>query len=310
MHLVELADLYIPHIDKLLSDSEGVTYAAVYVTADPKALDSFKKSELAGAMTAFQRAYVLSILERCHLASLTSLARLHGWLTGALEMAAAKNALGFAACLRGYVEAGADAHDALNAVPSSLIEAGTYLFSVMNRPDLVSSTAVGFDELEKKLIHYEFAARRPKIGPILPHHVAAETTAYIRNFEKDQGIAGLEALYAHLCDLTHPARGSVSAFLAKDSSSTSFTRGGGSDVINSTLTDYSDTLQELVSRSMNVGIVSIAMLSMLTGVWPSASPQWIGSNPSLANLILRLKVKIDIASHAGATEDDIRASLS
>lgn len=310
MHLVELADLYLPHVDKLLSDSEGVTYAAVYVTADPEAFKNSSKPELAGAMTAIQTAYVLSILERCHLASLTSLARLHGWLTAALGMAAAKNALGFAACLRGYVEAGADAHDAINVVPSSLIKAGAYLYAAMNRPDLVSSIAVGFDELEKKLIHFEFAARRPKIGPVLPNHVAAETTTYIRKYEKDQDIAGLEALYAHLCDLTHPARGSVSAFLAKDSSSTSFTRDGGSDVINTTLTDYSDTLQELVSRSMNVGVVSIAMLSMLTGVWPSASPQWIVSNPSLANLIHRLKVKIDIASLAGATEDDIRASLS
>jgi len=260
-------------------------------------------------MTAMQKAYILSILERGHLASLTSLARLHDWLTAALEMASAKNPLGFAACLRGYVEAGADAHDAINLLPGSLIDAGAYLYAVMNRPDLVRCTAVGFDELEKKLIHYEFAARRPKIGPVLPNHVAAETTAYIRNYERDQGIAGLEALYAHLCDLTHPARGSVSAFLVKEHSSTSFTRFGGSDVINRTLADYSDTLQELVSKSMNVGVVSIAMLSLLTGVWPSASSQWISSNPSLAKLINCLNDKIAIASQAAATEDDIRASL-
>lgn len=309
MKLGDLADLYLPHIEKLLSDSEGVTYVAMHVTPDPESLNQFPKSELTGAMVRIQQAYILSLLERCHLASLTSIARLHSWLTATLKMEAAKNALGFAACLRGYIEAGADAHDVMNFVPGSLIKAGSYLYAMLNRPELLTRTAVGFGELEQKLIHYEFASRPPKNGPVLPDHVAAETTAYIRSYEKSQGISGLEALYAHLCDLTHPARGSVFAFLVEERTNTVFTRSSATQVIDSILNDYGDTLQELVSRSMNVSVLTITMLNMITGLWPSAPSRWVASNPSLADSMKRLAAKIDVASRAGVTEDEIRASL-
>ena len=308
MKLSALSSLYLKPLQQLLEDSDGFEYVAVHVLPDQQAVKQLPANEQVAAFRHFHRAYALSILERCHLAAITSAARLHKWLTATLVMADAGNVLGFSASLRGYLEAAADAHDALSHVPRSLLRAGSYLYAVLHRPELLQSTAMSFADLEDKLIHYEFAARAPKTGPQLPHHKAQDTTLYIRNYETSAGIAGVGALYAHLCDVTHPARGSVEAFLKYDPPRTVLSLKASSQVISGILTQYESTIQDMVSVSLNAAIVTISMLHQLTDC-PTADEDWVASNPALEDLLNPLRNAIQAAKAPGATEADIRATL-
>lgn len=103
MKLTALANLYLKPIDQLLAESEGFQYVAVHASPDTGAIGQVAMHQLNGALSEIQSAYALSILERCHLASLTSVAKLNSWLTATLDMAKAGNALGFSASLRGFL---------------------------------------------------------------------------------------------------------------------------------------------------------------------------------------------------------------
>lgn len=309
MRLPQIAALYVPQVSRLIEGTAETRYRAFHLTPDWSAMESLSPEEREEAMNLIRDTYTLGLLERCHLVSITSLARLCKWLEAAIAMIDSSNALAFAAALRGYLEAASDANDVMQFLPASLRKYAAYFYAVIHRPELVMRTMGSFGELEQKLIHFAFAARRPKTGPTLPGHEVAATTAYIRDFARTNQIEGLEVLYAHLCELTHPAAASVFTFLQQSDKETVFRPGQDAEIIEGLCVQYEDVILEMVSRGMNAPLLVLGMLHVIVDDWQTAPAEWLASIGSLGAHLEEFHHAVARARAPGFTVDDLRQTL-
>lgn len=97
MKLIDIADRYCPHIERVIKDSCGIKYEAMFIEPNSDALNQSKlnPNEALELIQQLQSIYVLGILERSHLACITSLARTSRWLSSTNRSVSDGNALAF-----------------------------------------------------------------------------------------------------------------------------------------------------------------------------------------------------------------------
>jgi hypothetical protein len=151
------------------------------------------------------RIYWFEILERAHLGAATGLLRHHRWLEGAVAAGCSPNFLAFAASLRGFIESLADIWDGLNGVASSF---ATEFQGIRSAIAGELDTLFCAQELEDRLIHFQFA-RKIQVGePHLPIHWAKHPKEYLTKLSKSEA-GPLHDCYAELCAVTHPGAESL-----------------------------------------------------------------------------------------------------
>lgn len=259
---LDLAREYVIATAPLLDDASGIQYTAVFLDPNPEI------SLVEPSVWPLLRAcYVLSLLERSHLACVVTLARNHRWLNGVLSNSESSNLLAFSACLRGFLEAAADSHDVLQHLPPTLIEGRDFLYTALHQPTLVQQEFT-FSELEDRLIHFAFAQRQTKGAAGPSHHEPKATTHYIRQMQ-NFGVEGAIELYAELCELTHPAAPSVDCFLDTKPCSYTLNFQRDHDCIVSLLGRHNGALLKLLMYSFNSALTGLAFLSRLAPGWPA-----------------------------------------
>ncbi len=159
MKIEELVDAYCPLLDRIQKESIGITYSAHFLEPN---IDTVSKKEGAQVLEEIRKVYLLGILERAHLASITSMARTNRWLKGANNAIKENNALLFSAALRGFLESAADAFDVMRFLPIEIEKLFPYLYLVFNDSPDVKNTMLGLEELEGRLIHYTYAKRQSR----------------------------------------------------------------------------------------------------------------------------------------------------
>ncbi len=152
------------------------------------------------------RIYWTELLSRAHWAAASNILRHKRWHDACLKLYASEpNFLGFTACLRGLLEAAADAFYSLGAVPLTLADNHARI------KEMLSGRAASFatsQELEDMLIHFHYA-RKPAKGEAMPDsHRAATADAYLRAADGTSR-TDMKDLYAELCQVVHPAAQSV-----------------------------------------------------------------------------------------------------
>lgn len=264
MTIEELAQAYCPLLNRLMRESTGITYEALFLEPNLAALSSVNGAEV---MKNIRKAYLLGILERSHLACVTSIARSSRWIDALADSKKRNNALEFSAALRGFLEAASDAHDVMAFLPGSLHKLFRYAYLVfIDSPD-VDNMMVAPKELEDRLIHYAYARRHPRGAAIMENHLNKTNADYIRNIEQF-GVPGAKDLYGELCELTHPAAASVFCFLDEQSNSLRFNPNKDESIIGSIASRYSDTIVQLAQYSINPALVSLSFLNRLFPEWP------------------------------------------
>lgn len=149
---------------------------------------------------------VLEVLLSAHLAASTSIVRSVRWFEATWREYEADNLLGWAACCRSLLEAVGDTIDGLLGMGVTIAETMPTLMRALTGFD---EGLLNLAELEDKLIHFSHARKlgRDERGSAPSTHAARQTTHYIQLLETAGGPA---KLYAELCQIGHPARGSLS----------------------------------------------------------------------------------------------------
>lgn len=160
--------------------------------------------------------YWSEMLGRAHLAAVTSMIRSYRWCAGMEASHQAKLFLPYCACFRGLVESVADTYDALNGVAITLAENCSPIDQALRGE---AECGLVCKELEDALIHFSYA-HKPTKGAAVPNNQIAKTVAdYLKPLTN--GAAGdLKALYAELCQFTHPAAHSVQYMMIHENQST------------------------------------------------------------------------------------------
>jgi hypothetical protein len=152
------------------------------------------------------RVYWTEMLGRAHWAAMSNVLRHKRWQDACIRLFAPEpNYLGFAASLRGLLEASADAFYSLGSVPLTLANIHSAIESNLSG----NATCMAISrELEQMLIHFHYGRRAEKKQTVPDGHRAETATTYLRGADGvDRGPMML--LYEELCQLAHPAAQSL-----------------------------------------------------------------------------------------------------
>lgn len=280
-----LVKVYSEQIERLKHESSGMTYVAHFLTPDLEAV-GLKGEKMSDAQAEeYHRVYLLGVLERCHLTSVTSLARTNGWLRSSLSELENGNLLGFSASLRGLLEAAADTHDAASVMVDQLYNFFPFIYLRLQRNNTASGVVLKL--LEDRLIHYSYARRQVRSSEALPEHNHKYNTEYIAAIEKS-GAAGAKDLYSVLCELTHPAAPSVSCFLKETEREITLDFSQEKRIISEIVSDYEETIKSLVSTTVNSALVSLVVLRKLGYAVPAPNPNLFSGMTGIVKIFSRI----------------------
>lgn len=199
---------------------------------------------------------VLEVLLSAHLAASTSIIRSARWFEATWREHEAGNLLGWAACCRSLLEAIGDTIDGLLGMGVTIAETMPTLMHGLTGFD---EGLLNLGELENKLIHFSHARKlgRDERGSVPDTHAARQTAHYIALLESAGGPA---RLYADLCQIGHPARGSLSWMYAKVEGGFRIDPDRDAETIEALVGQHRDELRALPSLALNPGLLVLRAL--------------------------------------------------
>ncbi len=278
-----LTSIYSPAIDELTRKTDGTSYCAHFLEPD---INSIPSSHQKYHFDEMIKVYLIGILERCHLASITSLARTNSWLKSSLSQLENNNLLGFSASLRGLLEATADAHDATLITTKYLYNCFPFIY-LRTAKSNTSAKPIVLEELEDRLIHYTYARKHPKGSTPLPHHTNKSNTDYIRAIEQ-HGATGAMRLYSRLCELTHPASPSISCFLQQSDKHISLDFSQEKQIIHEILTEYKITIEHIATLTINSALTSLIILKKMKFRTPAPAESFFSYSADISIMLERI----------------------
>lgn len=281
MKLKAIDNIYRPHIDQIVSESSGIKYTAMFLEPNVAALTSNDPYEWYQEV---HSTYVRGILERSHLACITSLARTSRWLSSTVSSLDDGNALAFSCSLRGLLESSSDSFYLLQNLFPSLKSVSKYMYVALKHPRDLRNQFLNFESLENLLIHYTYAKHWKKGEEPLPHHRNKPNAEYIQCLESF-GVSGLSDLYAELCQLTHPAHPSVFCFVDETDETLTFNPNRDLLVIEDILNRYQTSITHLVQYPLNSALMVLSLLHRLEPGWPAMSDKGMSTIGNMANIL-------------------------
>lgn len=230
------------------TDLEG--YMSIYV-------DGLSKGDIRES----QKIYWQEILQRVHFAAVTSLIRSKKWLEGAVLGLETKNLLLFSSAFRGFLEATVDSYYSLESLPTSM----ALNFKIINsalKGEL--NNCVVQEEIENKLIHFQFA-KKGKKGKYPDIKIALNNTDYIKSFDLEN--MGIKKLYSDLCEVAHPAANSVNCFakevIVSENHSYTVTNTETDNIVISELLDrHSSQIKHLLKMGLSLYCICLKILTL------------------------------------------------
>jgi hypothetical protein len=206
--------------------------------------------------------YWSEILSRAHWTAITSIFRNRRWVSAITSAVRDRNALAFAAALRGLMESAGDTQTALNNVPGTLARDHVRIKDAV----LGKSGRCAFiiDEMENQLVHFAYA-RKLKRDEIAPATHQANPIqgdqGYFEILEKGK-VPRVAELYRKLCDFTHPGASSVWLWLRPHGEyEVEVTSNQEEEVISWFVSEYRQTLSKLLQFGFNGPVITLAVLN-------------------------------------------------
>lgn len=274
MNFFEQIDVYQSTLNPLINESNDIKYQCMFMEPNLNIKPTLDEVQIV------MQIYTFGILERSHLASITSLARTLKWLNSTKYHANDGNLLAFSASLRGFVEASADSFDLMKFLPATICKNLKLIYIQLKNPSLLNGAILSFKNLEDRLIHYSHARKIKKNDLALPNHTNKHNADYIMEIEKF-GANKSHELYAELCELTHPASSSVMCFVDETDRSMTLNFTKEKLAIEKILTKYNETLINLLQFSANTASETLSYLNVLIPEWPALP---IDSNGHIGNI--------------------------
>ena len=228
--------------------------------------------------------YWTELLQRLHLASVTTLMRNEKWMQGIWFGVESNNYIVFASALRGYLEAFFDSYYSTNFkfidIAENFTNINKALKGKLHRPLLCN-------EFEESLIHFYSASKNANSKTYNVEWLTPLTSRkYIDGFDLPNAELRHQ-LYSELCEVVHPASPSVKCFTTEEDNSTSNTiqtvPDRDNELIEAMLNKYSNLLKLIFKISNTVPVVNLKMLNYFNE--PSLNASYI--DDSLLNRLSR-----------------------
>lgn len=206
--------------------------------------------------------YWKELLQRLHLASVTTLMRNLKWIQGIKLAVGSNNFIIFASSLRGYLEAFVDSYYSTSFkfidVAENFSNINKALKGTLDRP-LLSS------EFEESLIHFYSASKNANSKTYNVDWLDPLTTRkYLDGFDLP-GSELKHKLYSELCEIVHPASSSVKCFTKEEdgikSSAIQTVPGRDNELIDEILVKYSKLLRLILRVSNTIPVVNLKTLN-------------------------------------------------
>jgi hypothetical protein len=171
------------------------------------------------------------------------------------------NCLAFSASLRGLLESSADSYECLRKVP---------LFLAKNRGEIVAAIerTAGNEinlapGLEDALIHFTHARRLDKGESAQKSHSALATREYLKLLEQ-ANVPLIIDCYSELCQVTHPAAGSIFFALRRQGDETLVVdTGTDAACIRDVANRYHEMMLPLFMFAFNAALLTFRVLSSM-----------------------------------------------
>lgn len=206
--------------------------------------------------------YWKELLQRLHLASVTTLMRNLKWMQGIRFGVETNNFIVLASSLRGYLEAFVDSYYSTSFkfidVAENFSNISKALKGTLERP-LLSS------EFEESLIHFYSASKNANSKTHNVEWLVPMTTRkYLDGFDLPDSELRHQ-LYSELCEIVHPASPSVKCFTKEEdnikSSTIQTVLGRDDELIEKILEKYSKLLRLIFRVSNTIAVVNLKTLN-------------------------------------------------
>ena len=212
----------------------------------------------------FYRVLWEETLQRVHFCACSALLRLQQWARGLETAYNSENPFLTAAALRGLIESSADTNYSLFGLPFDL--------SDRNRMDIINRIlmrkwnaneppVIPSEEMENRLIHFSHGRRLTKDEKTqLPSsHSAVENWKYIRTFEDYAD--SIYHIYQNLCEITHPASGSIGLFLREDETAVRWSKASAREKCNLVSNVDSKIFDVMITYPANLSLFCLKVLN-------------------------------------------------
>ncbi|MBU0584031.1 MAG: hypothetical protein KKB66_16055 [Alphaproteobacteria bacterium] len=195
------AELYFPIIESVLLRVQRHRYAFL---SD----EWYRQQVEIDALSVADRNQIvaLDLIEKAHLAAVTSLIRIKRWADAAILMHSSENFLGFCGALRGLIEHSGDTVDGLLNLGGSIAanhRTLSQMFKGKVKKDLVDCSAM--EAVVDHYIHAGWVNQKSVADRAL---AAKPNVEYVRLVER--ALPGAVTLYHRLCAIVHPSNASIS----------------------------------------------------------------------------------------------------
>lgn len=199
------------------------------------------------------------ILLRTHFASITSIMRNSKWLDGILYSIESSNYTLFAASLRGFLESVTDSYFTLSQPLDLASNFKNIKLAIEGNLNRIFQS----DQLEEKLIHFQFASKSNDSGFTFNDSLSA--SKYIKLFDQESDITTKE-LYNYICSIVHPAEESIVSFYRNVRESEAFEYSTtdtylDDQYIDNILNEYEKVIINLLKLSINPPVLCLKILN-------------------------------------------------
>jgi len=194
------AQVYLHLIDGVLTGAQGHRYEFVIEEIYQSLLKSDSWSiQLNNTLLAKE------VLDRAHLAAITSLIRNKRWAEAVCDAYRCENYLSWAGATRALLESAGDALYSLGPIAITLAEIHHDISACLRGK--AKKDLYGFSKMEHLLDHFVIASWQRRSKDLNPVYRAKDNIEYVK--ELTTHIPDVETLYHRLCAIVHPAGASI-----------------------------------------------------------------------------------------------------
>lgn len=246
--------------------------------------------------------YWIETLQYLHVGSAAGLMRHLRWVDGVLASMACPQYLPFAANVRGLLESAADIDYVLKQIPGILarncapireaVWGEATLHLSVHVVDNLAKLAKNHVErgIMEHIIHFTFAGRLGDRDEAPEYHSAQRTAKYLTALQgADSG--HIFDLYADLCEITHPGKDSLAAFVSYASDHLALRRNSELGLISDLCEKHRAAMTTSIEVGINECLLCLKMLNrfpilelhttFLEGIDLSYIPEWRKLEPLL-----------------------------
>lgn len=203
-----------------------------------------------------RRVYWIEILRRAHLASVASIVRATAWIDCAAREYEVGNLYGWAAACRSLIEASGDTLNSLRRVPFALADNHNLIrANLAGKGNIVLQSK----ELEDDLIHFTHGRKIEKGIKAPDSHKAKQSWEYVKLIE-NMKIVGVAQLYAELCELVHPAAGSVLSMITETEDGWKIVPANQNEFLINMVVEKRRVLSEVLWAAFNPPLLTLRVL--------------------------------------------------